>query len=325
MRRSGGGASLSVSTEGVTVHAAVLRYFVAVARAGSIRQASDELHVAASAVSRQIQKLELELGEPVFHRLPSGLRLTHVGRLALAHAEATLKEFARLQGEVDALQGRRTGLVRIAALDSLVVRFLPDVLSRFHAVNPEVEFEVRTEGHVRVANAVAMGDADIGITFGLHHAEDLSFSFGVPMPIMAMVAANHRLAAQREVTLTECAQYNLMLQFDTEPVRSMISAELSVFERIGRVLLRTNNLMMVAPLIRSGVGIAFFTALGFQDDLRSGAIRALRLKGSRLDGLQMGVLTSKRWPPTPAAAALTGYIGSSLQALSADLLAHVDQ
>ncbi|HTJ56569.1 MAG TPA: LysR family transcriptional regulator [Devosiaceae bacterium] len=301
------------------MHAAVLKYFVAVARAGSIRQASEDLHVAASAVSRQIQKLELEIGEPVFQRLPNGLRLTHVGRLVLAHAEATLKEFARLQGEVDALQGRRTGVIRIAALDSLVVRFLPDLLSRFHARNPEVEFEVRTEGHLRVSNAVAMGDADIGITFGLPHAEDLSFCAGVPMPIMAMVAADHRLAAQRDVTLTECAQYNLMLQFDTEPVRSVISVELSVFERIGRVLLRTNNLMMVAPLIRSGVGIAFFTALGFQEDLRAGAIRALHIKGSRLDSLQLGLLVSKRWPLTPAATALTSYLGHALEILSKDL------
>jgi DNA-binding transcriptional LysR family regulator len=302
------------------MHAAVLRYLVAVARAGSIRQASEDLHVAASAVSRQIQKLEAELGEPVFHRLPKGLRLTHVGRLALAHAEATLKEFERLEGEVDALQGRRTGLVRIAALDSLVVHFLPDVISRFHALNPEVEFEVRTSGHARVSNAVATGDADIGITFGLTQAEDLQFSAGVPMPIMAMVSADHPLANKRDVSLMECARHNLMLQFDTEPVRSVISVELSVFQRIGRVLLTSNNLLMVAPMIRSGSGIAFFTAMGLQDDLRSGAIKAIRIRGSRLDGLHIGLLTSKRWPPTPAAAALAVEISKSLSVVGEKLL-----
>ena len=79
-RPSGGGVSLrDGKLSGRPMHAAVLRYFAAVARAGSIRKASEELHVASSAVSRQMQKLEEELGTPLFERLPNGLRLTQAG------------------------------------------------------------------------------------------------------------------------------------------------------------------------------------------------------------------------------------------------------
>ncbi|MCB1549921.1 MAG: LysR family transcriptional regulator, partial [Hyphomicrobiaceae bacterium] len=103
------------------MHAAVLRYFAAVARAGSIRKASEELHVATSAVSRQIQKLEDELGTPLFERLPKGLKLTRAGSLVLRHAELTLEEFDLLKGELGSLKGIKTGHVRIVALDSLLV------------------------------------------------------------------------------------------------------------------------------------------------------------------------------------------------------------
>ncbi|WP_179208886.1 LysR family transcriptional regulator [Salinicola salarius] len=60
-----------------------LRYFEEVARQGSLRKAAERLHVAASAVNRQILKLEAELGVPLFERLPRGLRLSAAGELML--------------------------------------------------------------------------------------------------------------------------------------------------------------------------------------------------------------------------------------------------
>ncbi len=77
------------------MHAAVLRYFEAVAEDGSIRRASERLHISPSAVNRQILKLEDYLGTPLFERRPDGMRLTDAGRLVLRHAQATLQDFAR--------------------------------------------------------------------------------------------------------------------------------------------------------------------------------------------------------------------------------------
>ena len=57
------------------MHAVVLKYFVEVARCGSVRKASEQLFVAASAVNRQILNLEEELGVELFDRVPNGLRL----------------------------------------------------------------------------------------------------------------------------------------------------------------------------------------------------------------------------------------------------------
>ncbi|MDE1995932.1 MAG: LysR family transcriptional regulator, partial [Rhizobiaceae bacterium] len=71
------------------MHASILKYFAEVARSGSIRKASDELHVATSAVSRQIKKLEDELGTPLFERFSDGLRLTAAGEIVLKHSKDT--------------------------------------------------------------------------------------------------------------------------------------------------------------------------------------------------------------------------------------------
>ena len=116
------------------MHAAVLRYFEAVAEDGSIRRASERLHISPSAVNRQILKLEDYLGTPLFERRPDGMRLTDAGQLVLRHAQTTLHDFARLRGDIDKLRGVVSGDVTITTLDSLNVQFLPEALAEFIAV-----------------------------------------------------------------------------------------------------------------------------------------------------------------------------------------------
>ena len=105
------------------MHAAVLRYFEAVAEDGSIRRASERLHISPSAVNRQILKIEDYFGTPLFERRPDGMRLTDAGQLVLRHSRETLQDFARLRGDIDNLRGIVSGVVTIATLDSLTVHF----------------------------------------------------------------------------------------------------------------------------------------------------------------------------------------------------------
>lgn len=294
------------------MHAAVLKYFVAVARAGSIRQASEELHVAASAVSRQIQKLEFELGTPLFERLPNGLRLTQEGKVTLRHAQATLHDFNLLKSTLGTLKGKKTGTVTIAALDSLFVRFLPEQILAFHEANPAVNFRVHSGVQSRIANMVAEGDTDIGITFNLPHPEDTKFIADIPMPLMAMVAAGHPLARQTSVTLAECAQYSLLLQVDTEPLRSLIQVELSSLERTGRALITSNTLMILRPMIKAGIGVAFYTPLGMVEELQDGSIVGVPLRSGRLGSLRLGLLVPRQRQLTHAAQAMVEQLEAAL-------------
>jgi len=92
------------------MHAAILRYFVEVAKTSSIRRAAETLHVASSAVNRQILKLEQEIGAPLFERQSSGVRLTAAGEVLLQHAKDTLGGFERMRAEIAGLAGTVTGM-----------------------------------------------------------------------------------------------------------------------------------------------------------------------------------------------------------------------
>lgn len=301
------------------MHAAVLRYFVAVARAGSIRKASEELHVASSAVSRQIQKIEDELGTPLFERLPSGLRLTRAGEIALRHARDTLHQFDIMRGELGDLKGKKTGRVHVACLDSLSVQFLPERVMSFHRLHPAIDLRIRNDNYSQIFGFVADGDVDVGITFDLARPEDIRRVAGVPMPLMAMVSRNHPLARSKSVTLQECAQFNLLLQLDNEVMSSMISIELAALDRTGRTLVATNNQMMLKPLILAGVGVAFFTPIGLLNELREGSVVALQIAGSRLQELEISVMVPRNRPLTGATQAFVDFIATELVAYSKDI------
>lgn len=294
------------------MHASILKYFIEVARSGSIRKASEELHVATSAVSRQIRKLEDELGMPLFERFSDGLRLTAAGNVVLKHAKETMQHYEIMKSDLGDLLGKRTGRVHIACLDSLAVQFLPEFVAGFHQKNPAVDFRIRADNFNNIFHFVADGDCDIGITFDLARPHDIKLVYGVRMPLMVIVARHHPLARQKSATLQECAQFKLLLQLDNEVMSSMIAVELASLDRVGRTFVATNNQMMLKPLILSGEGVAFFTPLGLLKELKAGDVVALPIAGSRLQNMEVGIVAPRQRQLTHATEAV-------IEAMSADL------
>jgi len=301
------------------MHAAVLRYFEAVARAGSIRKAADQLNVAASAVNRQILKLEGEVGTTLFDRLPSGLRLTVAGELVRRHIGTTLYEFGRLCAELDQLRGVRSGVVRIVSLDSLFLHLLPQLIENFHRANPAVRYIVEAADPHLVATRVATGDADVGIGFDLETHGEVEFTAAIASPLCAMVAPDHPLAGRACTNFVECARHPLLFQPDTRPTRSVMDAELATAKSSSEALLVANNLGLLKHMVKAGLGVAFYTRIGFVDELRNGSVVAVPLVETRLTQIRVGLIIPRRRPPTPAAAAMIDHLTEALRALAPEL------
>ena len=94
----------------------LVRYFEEVAEQKSIRRAAERLHIAPSAVTRQIAKFEDMLGMPLFERLPRGVRLTSAGEIMLANVRRMRRDFGGALGQIDAHKGMRRGKVRMGIL-----------------------------------------------------------------------------------------------------------------------------------------------------------------------------------------------------------------
>jgi LysR family glycine cleavage system transcriptional activator len=136
-----------------------LRAFARAARTLSFKQAAAELHVSASALSRQIQSLEEHLGVALFRRLNPGLALTEEGRLYLAAVDAAL---AQLEAAQDRF-GPQSRPLRVSALESFSESWLVPNLKNFEAAHPDVKIEL--EATLRYAD-FTRDAVDVAIRFG---------------------------------------------------------------------------------------------------------------------------------------------------------------
>ena len=301
------------------MHAAVLRYFEAVAEEGSIRRASERLHISPSAVDRQILKLEDHLGTPLFERRPNGMRLTDAGQLVLHHARTTLHDFARLRGDIDNLRGTVSGEVTIATLDSLTVHFLPEAVARFVAAYPAVQIRVIALDPVGAMHSVAQGNADLGLTFSPARRRGISLLADVPSPMCAIMPPDHELATRESVTLDECGDCRLMYQDHSASMQPFFGNAMEAFKSAHKPVAISNTLTVLKRLLLRGVGIAFYTRLGFAEELASGRLVAVPLEGERLSTLRLCLIAPSDRMPTVAARAVAEHLQRALAQFTSGL------
>ena len=294
------------------MHAAVLRYFEAVAEEGSIRRASERLHISPSAVDRQILKLEDYFGTPLFERRPNGMRLTDAGQLVLRHSRDTLHDFARLRGDIDNLRGVISGRVTITTLDSLTVHFLPEAMARFVAAYPAVQIRVVALDPVETMHSVAQGHADLGLTFSPARRRGVSLLADVPSPMCAIMAPDHELAARSSLTLDECGAFRLLYQDHSGSMQPFFGAEMDAFKSAHHPLVVSNTLAVLKRLLLRGAGIAFYTRLGFTEELAGGRLVAVPLEDERLSTLRLCLIAPSDRLPTVAADAMAEHLRQAL-------------
>jgi LysR family transcriptional activator of nhaA len=120
-----------------------LRYFWTIVQEGGLTKAAERLHVSPSALSVQLQKLEAELGHPLFERRGRGLKLTEAGRIALDYAGTVFKAGDELVSTLTGIGPENRQVLRVGALATLSrnfqIGFLRPLLD-----NPEIELVVRS-------------------------------------------------------------------------------------------------------------------------------------------------------------------------------------
>ncbi|MFD4559577.1 LysR family transcriptional regulator [Streptomyces sp. NPDC058469] len=185
-----------------------LRVFLEVSRHGSFTVAARVLGWTQSAVSRQISSLEAALGgEPLFDRLPRGVRLTEAGRVLVPHAEAVAESLRGAVRELTAVREVAGGRVRFGAFATADSALVPRALAAFRDRHPGVLLS-REEGLTpRLLDRLTSGHLDLAIVsttgrapldaYELHHLLDESLYVAVP--------GGHPLAGEGPVHLAQLA------------------------------------------------------------------------------------------------------------------------
>jgi DNA-binding transcriptional LysR family regulator len=266
------------SSKRSTVLKTGIRYFAEVVQHGSIRAAAGDLGVAQSAISRQLQALERELGVPLLERRPRGVALTPAGELVFAYARETAFHTERLSSEIDALQGLRRGHVRIHAIEAMVPHLLPRAIDAFLAQFPGINFEVEVAGSDRVQVALREGRAEIGICFCAELASDIRLIFQVKEPLFAIVAPDHPLASHGKISVRELATWPVAVPGRLTGTRRLFDSACRQAKVEVKPALDTNSVELMHRFALVGHGVAVLTRLTCVESLAKRQLVALRFK-----------------------------------------------
>ncbi|MFG1420516.1 LysR family transcriptional regulator [Roseixanthobacter liquoris] len=140
-----------------------LRYFLAVARTLNFTKAAAEVHIAQPPLSRQVAKLEAELGVSLFHRNPRGLKLTAAGALLVERASEILMRVERTKRDVAAFNAKRRRLFKIGFDLPLLYGRSPRIFRYLRENHSEYEFEYVEVASVDQPRALRNGEIDLAL------------------------------------------------------------------------------------------------------------------------------------------------------------------
>src|SRR5581483_7683454 len=265
-----------------------LRYFLAVAEAGSFSRAADRLGISQPSVSQQMRDLEAELRVSLFQRRGKRILLTPSGQVFQEHARAILRQLEHFLEELASEPGRSRGALHLGVVPILNVPLMPPLPGRFAAAHPGINLTVEEISSTEIETAIEEGRMDVGLGFLTRHSPNLHYERLCTDQFALIVSESHPWARRRTVQLSELHQQRLLQLPDSFVMRRMSDEicrkhkvrprTVAEINAIG-VLLRSLEPLQAAALMPS-------ITLREREALK---LKAIRLQGKSLD-VEIGLL-----------------------------------
>lgn len=293
-----------------------LRYFSSIVRNGSIRAAAQDLRIAQSAVSRQIQSLEDEIGARLFERSRRGVVLTQAGELLRDYVKDATFYAERLRSELDALQNLRRGMVRLHVIESAVPHLVPLAIGDFRRDHPGITFTVVVTGSDGVLEAVKEAEADIGVAFGRNAIPEVQVKARAAEPLCAIMRNGHPLSSLPSVTVRQAIQFPIGVPLTRGGTGVLLDAALAAAGLRLTPALVTNSIDLLRRFAVEGGGITFLPRLMVAGEVPDPAVAVVPLEDPPMASSYVEILTLRGRTMPLAAEQFVGYLARRLRGVA---------
>jgi DNA-binding transcriptional LysR family regulator len=294
-----------------------LRYFLALAQELSFTKGAIRANVAQPALSRQVRKLEDELGTALVDRTSRRVQLTAAGRRLAVHATLIIDEVETARAEILQITDLSTGRLAIGTTQTPGPLNVARLLYDFHALHPGIELAVREELSVAIADRLRTDELDLGLVSEIpepaRHGLDMRQI--ASEPLVVALPPGHRLAADAEVDFHALGNESFILFPEGATIRSTfdrLAAEHGIDPHIAFVTTDTDRMR---ELVGLGLGISL---LPESDANRPGHEHAsAHIRGEALTyRIYLARRSSRR--QSPAALAMSALLAATFTAGSND-------
>ncbi|MVO98527.1 LysR substrate-binding domain-containing protein [Paenibacillus lutrae] len=242
-----------------------LQYFVKVARKQHMTQAAEELHVAQSAVSRQIRQLEEELGVQLFVQKGRNLQLTSAGRLFLSRAEDILNDLDRAVIEIQEFLDPEAGEIRVGFPHSVSMSILPSFISCFRQDHPNVKFRLRQGTYTSLIRDVMDGVIDLAIVSPCPEShEHVKGEVMLTEELFAVLPPSHPLAESVSIRLEQLREEPFVLFGEQYSLRPIVMNACQQAGFVPKIEFEGDETDTIRGLVAAGMGVSLLPELALR-------------------------------------------------------------
>ena len=255
-----------------------LRYFIAVAEAGSLTVAAEKkLRTAQPSLSRQIRDLEYEVGVQLMSRSVPGIELTAAGKAFLDHARLALTQAEAAKEAARRAAQPAKPTFALGFLTGKEIDWLPEAMRILHDELPNVDVTVSSQNSPDLADALIRGSLDAAF-MRPERADDLVYKRVITEPFVVVFPSDHRLAANDVIELQEIAGETFLIPSKTAPTSRLVIEE--YLKRSGVEIIpdhEVDNMTHAMSMISSTGAVALLPA--YSNNLLPWSVTSRPLKG----------------------------------------------
>jgi len=271
-----------------------LEVFVAVATAGGVRQAADQLHLTQPAISMALGELERQLGAALFDRESGRLRLNARGAEQLPLAREILERLSDMQRRHRDAHGDLEGELRIGASNTVGNYLVGELLGPITARHPSVALHLTVDNTRDITRMLLDHAVDVACVEGpVHHAQLETLPWRNDALVVCAAPA-HPLAQRARLRSEDFADARWILRERGSATRSLTEQAMSALPP-GRILLELGQIEAIKQAVIAGLGIACLPYAATLDAVATGRLRVLRTPFLRLDRRLSIVLNRSRY------------------------------
>lgn len=276
-----------------------IRYFIEVAKLEHVTEASYSLQVAQSAVSRQIFKLESELGVELFIREGRKVRLTQLGKAFLAHMEQAMNVIDQAQKEIEEFLDPERGTVQIGFPSSLAFHMLPTIISVFREQYPDIRFQLKHGSYRGLIDEVIKGDLHLALIGPVPRDEkQLRCNTLFQEPIVALLPSSHPLAASRSIKLSQLRDESFVLFPNGFVLRDIVVNACKSLGFEPQVSFEGDEIDALKGLVAAGLGITLLPEITLNDSIPRSTVKVTISEPQVMRTVGIITPANRELPPT---------------------------
>lgn len=288
-----------------------LAAFIAVAHAGSFRQAAERLGTSQPTVTNRIQKLEERLGLKLLSRTTRQVALTEAGARIVPRAERAMLDLERVVADAREEAELKRGRIVVGASPTVAAALLVPLLREFMSAHPDVDLRLSDDFRAPLLERLNNGRVDLAILPLEERTADFNCERLFVEDLRFVAPRSFSFAINRTYRFAEICHYPFVTMPDPSAIRSTLVEAFAIEGKTFRPAIEANSLITLLGLIESGVGLSLLPDTVIPQRLMANmdVLQVSDMERKR----QISLVTSRSRALPPAAAAFAKMVRTTLK------------